>query len=127
MAHPGGPKTIYHDGFPGLLKEALREGLSIRRFCYKYDIGKTTFYNWLKIHEELRDTFEDYHFHSESVWEEKGINNLENKNFNVGLYKFLMANNFEWTDKKEVNQTSQTTISIAPETKRKVEQALEDK
>lgn len=74
----------------------------------------------LTVHQ-WRDLFEDRTFHifRETVeigrmmmkawWFSQGRKHLGDNKFNTNLYKFMMANNFGWSDKSE---TSMTTIDF---------------
>lgn len=43
---------------------------------------------------------------SRAWWEKQGRKNLNSKQFNAVLYKFMMANNFGWSDKSETSMTN---------------------
>jgi hypothetical protein len=61
-----------------LLRNTFSEGKDICTFCKEADIGRTTFYNWIKKHKEFREAFEILLNYAKSYWmakaDEPGIN-----------------------------------------------------
>ena len=100
-----GAPSKYNDAIPALLAEAMHNGLSVERFCRNIRISKDTFYNWLKIHQDLSDAFHMGKNDCEAFWEDWLVNNLDNKNANAGLVKMFFTNRFGWSDKKETSNT----------------------
>ncbi len=84
-----GRPTTYDPKYCQMLAEALNEGVSIKRFCRNTRIARSSFYEWIEKHKEFADTLHSGEYDRDACWEEIGINNLTNKDFNVPLYKFL--------------------------------------
>jgi len=123
MAHPGGRPTKYDESWPDRVKNAMKGGDTVELFCLKNDIHYDTFYEWVKKYPEFSEAYSAGNKFAEGFWQGYCIGNLENKNLNVGAFKLLMFNCFGWSDKKDVQQ--KTEVSISEETQRKVREVLE--
>jgi hypothetical protein len=123
MAHAGGRPTKYHEGMPELLVEAMKRGDSVTQFCADQDISKSTFYEWVREHQEFSHSFDRAAEKCEAYWESWLKNNMGNKNANGVLVKMFFTNRFGWSDKKEQN-VSVTMQEEIPRAIRQTEDSL---
>ena len=84
----------------------MYEGMSIEEVCYELRICKQTFYNWCEAHPEFLDAKKTGESFSQGWWMKNGRIQLENKDFNSGLWYMNMKNRFGWKDKQETDITS---------------------
>ncbi len=124
MAEMGRP-THYSEDMIDRLKDSMRNGKSVKQFCRDEGVSNRVFYDWTAKYPDFLRAFEIGKDECEAFWEDRCINNFDNKNFNTNLFKFYMANRHGWTDKKEVQQTIEH--SVESETKRKIQDGLEIK
>lgn len=87
---PGGRPTIYDPNLCLLLAEALKKGTSIKRFCRDNNISKSAFYRWLDEKPELKEALRAGEGDRDAWWEDLGLANITNRDFNTPLYKFLV-------------------------------------
>lgn len=95
--------------FPQMLLDLMEQGRSVISFCAKARISRTTFYNWVKSVPEFLEAFEVGKVLSQAYYEEQGQDNLKDKDFNYGGWKFLMINRFpdDWKLRQEIHNTGE--------------------
>jgi len=101
MAHAGGRPTKYTPEIVPRLTIAMKNGLSVQRFCRDEHLSPDTFYRWVKEHSEFSDAFAIGKSECEAYWETWLVENITNKDVNTALVKLFMANRFGWSDKSE--------------------------
>jgi hypothetical protein len=75
----------------GILFDVFSEGEGVAAFCDEALIAKTTFYNWLKVHQEFAEAYEGATNCSQRKWEAYPKNNPD---FNVPYWSIIMRNRF---------------------------------
>lgn len=76
-------------------------GLSEVEIAAKFEVSVGTMRSWAEKFLEFNQAFEIGRAMYEAWWLEEGKHNLDNRNYNVGLYKFLTGNKLGWSDKME--------------------------
>lgn len=111
MINKGGRPSDYDKKYCELFIKASREGKSVTRFCADIGIAKSTFYLWVKTHDQFSNAFNHGKTYCEAKWEEWLCNNLDNKEVNSALVKLFFTNRFGWSEKIENN----TNVTINQE------------
>jgi len=106
-----GRPSKYRIEFIAELAAAMFIGKSVTRFCRDIRISKQCFYEWVKLHKDFGDAFEQGKDDCEAFWEDWLVENLANKDVNSTLVKLFMANRFGWSDKSE----SKHNVSVTQE------------
>lgn len=89
----------YHDDYPYLLLDHMKQGLSFEAFGGVVHVGTVTLYNWLEVHERFARAKDIGQSLCRIFWEQKGIEGMEKgKDFNAGVWMFNMKNRFSWHD-----------------------------
>jgi len=74
-----------------LMFKIFSKGESVAAFCAEALIGKTTFYNWLAIHQEFKDAYNIMINTAQKIWEDYPKNNPD---FNFPYWSTIMRNRF---------------------------------
>jgi len=88
--------------YEGLLKETLKQGRSVARFCADIEVCKQTFYHWLENYPSFREAYRIGLTASEALWLERGEDNLANRDFNHQIYNMQLANRFGITKNRSI-------------------------
>jgi len=88
------PETFYED----VLSKMKEEGMSEKEVCAEYSITPSAHARFKRESKEYKETFEIGKEFAEAWWMSQGRLNIENKQFNVGIYAFQMKNRFKWRD-----------------------------
>jgi len=99
---PFGRPTKYDPKFVQMALDYIGgEGKSVIQFARLIRVGKTTIYEWAKIHDDFRDALSLASDWSQAHWEDKLENMMYSKEVNAPLVKLYFANRFNWTDKQQ--------------------------
>lgn len=104
--------SISKDNWPDLMIALYREGRSDMAVCNKLGIQRRTFDKHYRDSEKFRDLVEYGRACAESWWEEEARANINNKNFNTGLFKAYMGKHYGWGSKNETTITTKTETDI---------------
>lgn len=97
---PFGRPTKYEYKFVQMALDYIGDqGKSVIQFARLIRVGKTTIYEWAKIHEDFRDALSLASDWSQAHWEDKLENMMYSKEVNAPLVKLYFANRFKWTDR----------------------------
>jgi hypothetical protein len=111
-----------------LIRGMRREGLSINKVCQLWGICRTTYNEWVEKHPEFAKAHEygkrDYCIYLEDLAMEVASGQKKG-NAGVLIFSLKNAEGLGWTDKVEVNTTSdepirQINISILPPTQKQL-------
>jgi transposase-like protein len=103
--HPGGRPSIYRPEFCEQAIEYLKTGASIEELGLELDVGYSTIYQWMHEHEEFAEAIKQGREYSKGWWLKNGRSELHSNTFNSTLWYMNMKNRWDWSDKKEVNNT----------------------
>jgi len=78
-----------------------RTGLSEVEIAAKFEVSVGTMRKWSEKFLEFNQAFEIGQAMYEAWWLEEGRRNLDNRSYNVGLYKFMTGNKLGYSDKME--------------------------
>jgi hypothetical protein len=85
--HIAGRPTLYNaEKHIELLFEVFLAGGTVSMFCKRANIGRETFYRWLKEHRVFRVAYEDAKTYAEAFYDEMGLNPPSNFNYSVWLH-----------------------------------------
>ncbi len=118
--------------------EMMKEGCSLCDVAADLGVMRSTLYEWKKNNEEFSDAIKKGEELSQAWWERNGRINLENKDFNHGLWFMNMKNRFhcDWKDKHEVTHGGELKVhelisrivapSLGPPSERHKLQSIDD-
>jgi hypothetical protein len=105
VKRPVGRPTEYKPEYCETVKMLLKEGKALKQIYAVLDVSQTCFNEWREKHPEFGSAVNDHLSDAEAAWIEKGMKNLDNKNFNAALYSFMMQNLHKWSRKTEQSGT----------------------
>ena len=82
------------------------EGASVVEICAEIGMAKRTYYSRQKIDEEWAEFCDHLSLLMEAWWNKTGRINLNDKTFQVALFKLHMQNRFQWGDRLDVDVTT---------------------
>jgi len=95
-------QTVFKPGkHPIEYIEFSRNGMSDVEIAAEFGISVYTLREWSEKYLEFNTAFEVGKALHEAWWLQEGKNNLDNRSYNVGLYKFLTGNKLGYSDKIE--------------------------
>lgn len=109
---PAGRPTKYR---PEMCEQALallKEGASLCEVAAAIDVSEETMNVWRNdgAHLEFSEAIQTGLRLSQAWWESKGRVNLENNQFQTGLWYANMKNRFKWADRQEVKTQQDVTV-----------------
>jgi len=118
----------------------FKEGVGKSTILCLLGVSRYTFYNWLKkdlnscdkecveLYKDFQETIKQGEAASQSWWEEKGRNNLDNREFNTALYNFNMKNMFrkDYGDEQKIELKGDLSLNLGEKIKKAQERAIED-
>lgn len=110
MAVLGRPKIELKDlpeNWQNTILELSSEGASIVELSVELGISRDTFYALSEREPIFFDTVKKCKELCEAWWVRNGRTNLNNKDFNYTGWYMNMKNRFNWSDKKEIDHTTQ--------------------
>jgi hypothetical protein len=121
-ANPQGPPTKYNDNVPEQLLEYFKEIVpieilgvtyprinSIEGFSASIGIAKSTFYQWVKIHDDLSNAWE----RAKDSRADQLYQLTANKIISEGYGKMLTVNCTDMKDKVESTVAQTSTVTLA--------------
>ena len=101
-----GRPTKYKPEYCEQVVEMFKLGMSKCAIALKLDVDVDTLDNWAKVHDDFFGAIKKGLAFSQGCWEEKGRENLENKDFNSTLWIMNMKNRFrkDWGDRQVIEQ-----------------------
>lgn len=115
------PNSHYSPDFCFHLIEEMEKGKSLVEVCADNNIARKTLSNWLSDsapkYDQLRDAVEVGHTKYEAYMVSLGKRGVLGKidNFKEGTWKSIMANHFDWSDKKDIKQNNTMERSLTDE------------
>jgi transcriptional regulator with XRE-family HTH domain len=99
--HAGGRPPIYRVEFCERIIEYGKMGYSQAQMAAQLDVSKQTITDWAKQHTLFSDALTRARTFSQSWWEAKAQDGLENKDFNAGLWDKSVKSRFreDYTDR----------------------------
>jgi hypothetical protein len=94
-----------------------KEGKSEVEIAAEFGVGVSTVRGWTEQYLEMHHAYEIGKAAYEAWWLEEGRNNLDNRTYNIGLYKFLTGNKLGYSDKIESKSLNVTAgVLLVPGT-----------
>lgn len=120
---PAGRPTDYKPEYCDKVRELGAEGMSPCEMAMEIGHVRSTLLNWCKLFPEFSTAFNDAKELSQAWWEAQGRKNLENRDFNAGLWKQNIGPRFkdDWTDTQNVRHAGadggpiKTEHTVSPE------------
>ena len=113
---PAGRPTAYNPDFhPENLIKLSKEGLTIIECCDEWNIDDTTFYRWIKKHEEFRRVYRRARVHQQAFMIRQGRTGMMmGKDFNDKVYSILARTAYKMTpdDRAVIIENFETLKSI---------------
>ena len=111
MTEEVGRPTKYKPEYCEVVITLMSEGKSILHLARSLNVSRQTIYQWAVDHKEFSDTLDKGKDLAEAYWMDQGERGLWNEGkgitFNAPVWKYFMANRFDWRDKQEVEQTNE--------------------
>ena len=97
---------------PLMYIEFSRQGMSDVEIAAEFNIGLQTLKKWADKYRAFNVAYEIGQSMHEAWYLKKGKDNLENRNFNTNLYKFLTGNKLGYSDKIETKNLNINTHGV---------------
>ena len=109
-----GAPTKYKAEYCKQLIAHMAEGLSYESFAGLIGVHRDTLYEWEKVHSIFSDSKKIGKAKLLLFFEKLGRAGITGKinGFNASTYIFTMKNKCNWTDKQEIDATTNSTITI---------------
>ena len=92
------------------------QGMSEVEIAAEFGVSVGTMRKWAEKFEEFNTAFEVGASMYEAWWLQEGKENLDNRNYNVGLYKFITGNQLGYSDKMESKNLNVTAgVLLVPQ------------
>ena len=93
-----------------------REGMSAVEIAAEFGVSVNTLRNWSEKYADFNTAYEVGQAMHEAWWLQEGKNNLDNRGYNTGLYKFITGNKLGFSDKIESKNLNITAgVLMVPE------------
>ncbi len=110
-----GQPSKYKKTYCALVLKLMKEGQSILHVANEIGVVRSTIQNWSEKHPEFLVALEKGQQLAEAFWMNQGESGLWNQGqgitFNSTVWKYFMANRFNWKDKQEVENTGEVPIT----------------
>lgn len=98
--NPVGRPSAYDPSRNDEILALMKKGASKVMIASTLDISRSTLYEWINpesdyYNKEFSDILAKGQTHAQAYLERQGLNNLQSKDFNGTLYKFIMATRFK--------------------------------
>ena len=98
-----------HDHIDTLLRLSS-SGYSARAFCAHVGVSYATYRHWHDSIPDFREAVKLADMKRHLFYEAKGIENLDNRNFNCALFDRLTKSIIKWRDDQEITHTHTHTV-----------------
>ena len=95
-----GRPTKYKEEYAYTALDRLQKGWSCAEVCRELDICPDTFIEWQKKFPLFSEAIKKGRYHARAIWERKGRQGIENKDFNSQLWYMNMRNRFNYHNKQ---------------------------
>lgn len=115
---PAGRPSLYDPAFCERVIELGKQGMSPHEMGLEMGFARSTLVKWTDEHPEFSAAFNEAQQFAQAWWEKQGRIQLENRDFNAGLWKQNMAPRFraDWTDKQVTENTTNLSVTgLSPE------------
>jgi len=103
-----------------------KDGMSIVEIAAEFEVSVRDIRNWVEMYEEFNRAFEIGEALHESWYLREGKHNLDNRGYNVELFKFITGNKLGWSTKTESKSLNVTAgVLLIPKKKSEEEWELE--
>lgn len=104
---PAGAPSKYDPKYCEMLIEHMGEGYSFDSFAGGIGVSIKTLYNWKDLHDKFLHAQREGQSKSLKKFEEIAMGQMSGKiQGSAAVLIFWMKNRFNWTDKKEIEQTN---------------------
>lgn len=86
--------------------ECFAQGMTFVEVAAELGISKPTIYSWCDRYPAFKSAVELGRTLQEADWSRKGRDNLDNKEFQTSLYRFLSVNQFGWLSERQAMEHS---------------------
>jgi len=98
-----GRPTKYKPEYCDMFIESCSQGNTPVQFAASISVAKSTVHQWRQDYPDFSDAFDVGRAKWQAWWENRGIENMENKDYKEGLHKFFMASWFgDYRSKQEI-------------------------
>lgn len=97
---------------PQLLKNSFADLRGIEDFCFKADINKDTFTEWVKTYPEFKEAYKKAKLHAQSLWDHLP---LDKPNINIAYWSLMKRNRFGSKLRKIAGKSIKEKIRIYEE------------
>jgi hypothetical protein len=113
---PGNSGAFDPDKHPMAYIKLSYIGKSPEEIATIFHVGLRTINNWAERYESMYEAKQIGDTMYKAFWIDKGVGNLDNKDFNTNLYKYLTGNLIGFSEKTEtrVHQTGTTGVLLIP-------------
>lgn len=91
-----GRPTDYRPEMCEIVIREMKEGAAIEELPLSLNVVLSTLYVWRKKHPEFEEAIKIGEEYSKAWWLKKGRQNIDNKDFNHGLWFMNMKNRHRW-------------------------------
>ena len=93
-----------------------RDGMSDVEIAAQFEVSTGTLRNWSEKFADFNTAYEVGQALHEAWWLQEGKNNLDNRGYNTGLYKFITGNKLGYSDKMESKNLNVTAgVLLVPQ------------
>ena len=116
---PMGRPSKYKPEFCQQIIELGKQGKSIAQMASHFDVDKASIYDWAASQEEFSTALARAKAHSQTWWENKAQENMDNRNFNAQLWLKSVASRFreDYTEKQVTELTGANGGAVQVEAK----------
>ena len=116
---PVGRPSKYKPEFCQQIIELGKQGKSIAQMAAHFDVDKASIFRWMDESEDFRTALARAKAHSQTWWENKAQENMDNRNFNAQLWLKSVASRFrdDYTERTQTEITGKDGGAVKVETK----------
>lgn len=120
---PVGRPTKYKPEYCEQIIELGKQGKSIAQMAAHFDVDKASIYDWAASQEDFSTALARAKAHSQTWWENKAQENMDNRNFNAQLWLKSVASRFreDYTEKQVTELTGADGGAVKIESTSKID------